>query len=148
MSHIVLLCHSSELTPGYLIWIYSSRTSLSCTMWDVLPQHLVGDSIVVFTVQHYHPFFFFFTTSLLVNREQESCILFFILWYMKGGSDGKDSAFTVGDPCLISGLGRCPGEGNGNPLQYSCLENSRHWGSWWAMVHGVAKSRTWFRLRD
>ena len=61
---------------------------------------------------------------------------------MKGGSDGKDYAFTVGEPRLISGLGRCPGEGNGNPLQYSCLENSMHRGAWWAMVHGVAKSRT------
>ena len=41
-----------------------------------------------------------------------------------GGSNGKASACSVGDPGLISGLGRSPGEGNGNPLQYSCLENS------------------------
>ena len=41
-----------------------------------------------------------------------------------GGSDGKESACIVGDPGSIPGLGRCPGEGNGNPLQYSCLENS------------------------
>ena len=41
-----------------------------------------------------------------------------------GGSDGKESACSVGDPGLIHELGRSPGEGNGNPLQYSCLENS------------------------
>ena len=41
-----------------------------------------------------------------------------------GGSDVKESACNAGDPCLFSGLGSCPGEGNGNPLQYSCLEKS------------------------
>ena len=43
----------------------------------------------------------------------------------------------------ISGLGRSPGEGHGNPLQYSCLENSKDRGVWWATVHGVTKSWTW-----
>ena len=60
----------------------------------------------------------------------------------KGGSDGKASACNAGDPGLIPGSGRSPGEGNGNPLQYSCLENSMDGGAWWATVHGVAKSRT------
>ena len=59
-----------------------------------------------------------------------------------GGSDGKASARNAGDPGSIPGLGRSPGEGNGNPLQYSCLENSMDGGAWWATVHGVAKSRT------
>jgi len=59
-----------------------------------------------------------------------------------GGSDGKDSACNAGDPSLIPGLGRFPGEGNGNPLQYSCLENPMDRGTWWATVHGVAKSQT------
>ena len=58
------------------------------------------------------------------------------------GSDGKAFACNAGDPGLIPALGRSPGEGNGNPLQYSCLENSMDWGAWWATVHGVAKSRT------
>ena len=49
-----------------------------------------------------------------------------------GGSDSKDSACNAGDPGLIPGLGRFPGEGNGNPLQYSCLENPRDRGAWWA----------------
>ena len=59
-----------------------------------------------------------------------------------GGSDGKESACNVGDVGLIPGLERSPGEGNGNPLQYSCLENSTDRGAWWATVQGVAKSRT------
>ena len=59
-----------------------------------------------------------------------------------GGSDGKASACSVGGPGSIPGLGGSPGEGNGNPLQYSCLENSMDGGAWWATVHGVTKSRT------
>ena len=59
-----------------------------------------------------------------------------------GGSDGNASACNAGDPGSIPGWGRSPGEGNGNPLQYSCLENPRDGGAWWAAVHGVAKSRT------
>ena len=59
-----------------------------------------------------------------------------------GDSDGKESACNTGDLGLITGLGRSPGEGNGNPLQHSCLENSMDRGAWWATVHGVAKSRT------
>ena len=53
-------------------------------------------------------------------------------------SDSKESASNAGDLGSISGLGRSPGEGNGNPLWYSCLENSR--GTWWAIVHGVKES--------
>ena len=59
-----------------------------------------------------------------------------------GGSDGKASAYNAGDPGLIPGSGRTPGEGNGNPLQYSCLENLMDRGPWQATVPGVAKSRT------
>ena len=55
-----------------------------------------------------------------------------------GGSDGKASACNAGDPGSIPGPGRSPGEGNGTPLQYSCLENSMEWGAWWVIVHGVA----------
>ena len=62
------------------------------------------------------------------------------------GSEGKESACNAGDPGSIPELGRCPGEGNGNPLQYSCLENSMERGAWWAVVHEVAKS--WTRLSD
>ena len=55
---------------------------------------------------------------------------------------GKESACNAGDSDLISQSGRSPGEGNGNPLQYSCLGNPMDRGAWWATVHGVAKSPT------
>ena len=59
------------------------------------------------------------------------------------GSDSKESACNAGDPDLIPGLGRSPGwQKDGNPLQYSCLENPMDGEAWWAIVHGVAKSRT------
>ena len=58
------------------------------------------------------------------------------------GSDSKESACNAGDPGSIPGSGRCPGEGNSNPLQYSGLENCMDRGAWWAAVHGVAKSWT------
>ena len=51
-------------------------------------------------------------------------------------------AEDVRDVGLIPGSGRCPGEGNGNPLQHSCLENATVRGAWWATVHGVGKSGT------
>ena len=54
-----------------------------------------------------------------------------------GGSDGKTSAYNVGDPGSVTGSGRCPGEGNGSPLQYSCLENPMDGGAWRATVHSI-----------
>ena len=59
-----------------------------------------------------------------------------------GSSDGKEPACHVGDPGSILGSGRSPGEGNGNPLQYSCLENAMDRGAWWATFHGVAELDT------
>ena len=61
---------------------------------------------------------------------------------LPGGSGGKASAYNAGDLGLIPGLGRSSGEGNGNSLQYSCLENPTDGGVWYATVHGVAKSQT------
>ena len=63
-----------------------------------------------------------------------------------GGSEVKESACNAGDLGSIPGSGNSLGEGNGNPLQYSCLENPMDRGAWWATVHGVAKSRA--RLSD
>ena len=60
--------------------------------------------------------------------------------YTQDGIDGKESARNVGDQHSIPESGRSPGEGNGNPLQYSCLENSMVCGAWQATVHGVAKA--------
>ena len=58
----------------------------------------------------------------------------------------KESACNAGDLGSMPGLGRSPGEGNGNPLQYPCLENPTDRGAWWAAVHGVPKC--WARLSD
>ena len=63
-----------------------------------------------------------------------------------GGSDSQESACNTGDQGLIPGSGRSPGEGNGNLVQYSCLENSMGRGDWRATVHGVAES--WTQLSD
>ena len=65
---------------------------------------------------------------------------------LAGGSDSKESACNVGDTGLILVSGRSPEEGNGNPLQYSCLENSMDRGAWWATVRGVTKS--WTQLNN
>ena len=59
-----------------------------------------------------------------------------------GGSDGEDSACDIGDLGLIPGFGRSPGEGHGNALQYSCLENPMDRGVWQATVPGVSKNWT------
>ena len=62
-----------------------------------------------------------------------------------GGSDGKESTCNAGDTGLIPGSGRSPGEGNGYPLQYSCLGNPTDRGAWRATVHGVSDSQTQLR---
>ena len=62
-----------------------------------------------------------------------------ILFCFSGGSEDKVSAYNAGDPSLIPGSGRSPGEGNGNRFQYSCLGNPIDGGAWWAPVHGMAK---------
>ena len=91
---------------------------------------LLGISVVVFS--HFLPLF--------------RLPLFIIVIHFPGSSDGKVSAYNAGDPGLIPGLERSPGEGNGNRLQYSCLENPMDRRAWEAAVHGVTKS--WTRLSD
>ena len=69
----------------------------------------------------------------LIAEHHIYCRCFVISLYQvdfPGGSDGKASAYSAGDPASIPGSGRSPGEGNGNPLQYSCLENPMDGGAW------------------
>ena len=71
-----------------------------------------------------------------------NCPWFYLSSGLLCSSDYKGSACNAGDPGSIPGSGRSPGDGNGNPLEYSCLENSMDRGAWQATVHGVTKSQT------
>ena len=68
--------------------------------------------------------------------------MYHLIWGFPGGLEGKASACNAGDPGSIPGSGRSPGEGNGTPLQYSCLENPMDGGAWKTTVHGVTEVRT------
>ena len=71
------------------------------------------------------------------------------LWAFPGGSDGEESVCNAGDPGSIPGSERSPGGGNGNPLQYSCPENSMDRGSWRAtQSQSMGVSKNWTRLND
>ena len=84
----------------------------------------------------------FFTTSTTWEIPKTHCIYSHLLGQITlgfpGGSEVKVSASNVGDLGLIPGLGRSPGERNGNPVQYSCLENPMERQAWWAAVHGLS----------
>ena len=84
--------------------------------------------------------------GLTLFKNKPHPLPWFVYHDFPGGSEVKVSAWNAGDQGSIPGSGRSLGEGNGNPLQYSCLENPMEGGAWWATVHGVAKSRT--RLSD
>ena len=86
-------------------------------------------------MKHLHLLLFFW--SFLFNLTIADLTIIF-----PGGSEGKASACNAGDLGSIPGLGRSPGEGSGNPLQYSCLENPMDREACWATVHAIAKSRT------
>ena len=81
--------------------------------------------------------------SLLVYK-----VFYFSQQGFPGGSDGKESACNAGDPSSIPGSGRSPGEGNGYPLQYSCLEDPMDSGAWRATAHGVTKRRMLFAFHS
>ena len=68
------------------------------------------------------------------------------IWGFPHSSVGKESACSAGEQGSIPGLGRSPGKGNGNPLQYPCLENPIDRGAWWGAAHGIAKS--WAQLSN
>ena len=74
-------------------------------------------------------------------QENDSVLYVYILFFMgfPGGSAVKNPPANAGDLGSVPGLGRFPGEGNDNQLQYSCLENPMDRGTWWARVHGATK---------
>ena len=91
------------------------------------------------------------------KEESEARSSPFVIYFLKilsyiyrlgfpGGSNGKESTCNAGDLGSVPGLGRSPGEENGNPFQYYCLKNPMDGGAWWAIVYEVAKS--WTQLSD
>ena len=121
------------------------------TLKSLLQHHSSKASILqcsaFFIVHLSHPYMttgktIAFTRQTFVGKVM--CLLFNMLsrFNFLGGLDGKASAYNLGDPGLIPGLGRSPGKENGNLLQCSCLENPMDRGAWWATVDGVAKSQT------
>ena len=89
-------------------------------------------------MEHKIPFF----TIKCKLRSDQQLFQVFPNHCFPGSSDSKESACNAGDLGLIPGLGRSPGEWNGNPFQYSCLENSMDRGAWMATVHRVTKCET------
>ena len=81
-----------------------------------------------------------FCVYIYINIKQK-CFIYIYIWGFPHSSVGKESACNVGDLDSIPGSGRSPGEGNGNPLQYSCLENPMYREAWQAMVYGVTRVR-------
>ena len=125
----------SPAKVGNLISSSSSFSKPSLDIWKFLVHIMLKPTIQDF--QH---------DLTLLAWEMSAIIRWLGHSCFPSSSEVKVSACDVGDPGLIPGLGRSPGEGNGNPLQYSCLENPMDRGAWWAIVHGVPKSRT--RLSD
>ena len=129
------VCNSSARIPSpplalFLVMLPKAQLTSHCRMsgsrWVITPSWLSRSLKSVL-------FFCVFSSSVY------SCYLFLICDFASG-SDSKESAYNVEDLGLIPGLGRSPGGGNGNPFQYSCLENPMDRGTWQAAVHGIAKS--------
>ena len=105
-----------------------------------VPSSIVAVSICIPTVVQEHSLFSTPSAAFMACRHFDDGHSY---WYrLPCSSKGKESACNVGDQGSIPGLGSSSGEGNGNPLQYSCLENFIDREVWWATVCGVAKSRT------
>ena len=117
-----LTCIKISQEAGQVVWY--SHLFQNCIKSVDCSGYIVILTILILLIREHGICFHFF----------ESSLLFFIHVYR--------SVCNAGDPGLIPGLGRSPGEGNGYPLQCSCLKNCMEKGAWWAVVHGVAKSRT------
>ena len=111
--------------------IYTSIESLGCTPETKIMLYVNYTSI---------------KNKLIWCIKNKNLFSFYLSLWHPGGSDGKESACNSGDPALIPGLGRSPGEGNGYPFQYSCLENSMDKWVWRVVVHVVTKS-WWTQLK-
>ena len=121
----------------------TSHSRMSGSRWVITPSWLSGlwrsflySSFVILSIKdlNWHPFETYYYSSVF-------------LMGFSGSSDGKASAYNVGDSGLIPGSGRSPGEGNDHPLQYSCLKNPMDRGAWWLQSMGSQESWTQLRLQ-
>ena len=133
-------------------FLYLLFPSLSCCFWPAGVSTTTGSCACTHVPTHTHTHIFKFWTlwvcECVWEREQESSRAYHLLGF-PSGTVVKNLPANAGDSRdtgLIPGSGRSPGGGHGNPLQYSCLENSMDRGAWWAAVHGIAKSRTWLSM--
>ena len=120
----------------------SLRSVFQCLIWELQPECLLGLQPHLKAQMEKDPLL----SSHHCWWNSIPCGL--LDWGFPGGSDGQASACNVGDLGSLPVLGRSPGEGNGNPLQYPCLGNPMDRGAWWATVHGVAVSLFTFTLLD
>ena len=134
-----MLCHLPWGSPASRLWaaahLVLSGTSL-CPFPLLRPDSRLTHTCSVASARLSLPL------GSLPQASVNFIIRFSSLRRFPGSSDGKVSACNAGHPGSIPGSGTSPGEGNGNPLQYSCLESSMDGEAWLATVHGVAKSRT------
>ena len=114
-----------------------NSNELKTEIWDLKPKTSRGKH------RQYYQYVFWSASSGKRNKSHSKQIGLDQTHGFLGGSGGRESSCSVGDLDSILGLGKSPGEGNGSPLQYSCLENSMNRGAWKATVHGVSKSQTW-----
>ena len=125
--------------------VAKSRTRLSDWTklnWALASLYLYSQCGISFRQHEGRPCFFI-PSVLYLNNLDHLHLIWLLLWLclgFPGGSEVKASACNAGDMGLIPGLGRSPGEGNGNPLQYSCLENPMDRGVWWATVWATSLS--------
>ena len=138
-------CNAGD--PGSIPMSFVPSTFLSCRLWR---SHRLGwqwrRRICIFQCLQDIPGQWNLLCYALTPISSPFLVTTLGLQGFPGGSDGKESACDTGDPGLIPGLGRSPGEGKVHSLQYSGLENSMDRGAWWAKVHPVTKS--WTQLSD
>ena len=133
----------------YIFCKYCLNSFVQLLSWQasflVLPIFVDCSSLLLHDIPWHVYIIIAWTVSLLMDiwavssLELLKIICCYKYWGFPGGLEVKASAWNVGDPGSIPGSGRSPGEGNDNPLQYSCLGNPMDRGAWRAMVHGVAK---------